>query len=247
MQNKLLFLDVESTGVDTEDRLYQVAWKLHQETVNEMFKPPLPISHVASSITHVTTKDVAGKAPFIGSPTHAKLAQLAANNEIFIAHNAQFDLKMVSKEGITFKQHICTLKLAHHIDEGDMVKHTLQYLRYYYDLEIDLGDLAPHDALADIIVLEAVFKKLARSIQLKYSLTKEGTIKKMLEISMNPVMLKKITFGKYSTAKGATPEQQLISNIAKNDKSYLVWLLNEKRKNPEGEEDFIYTLSHYLK
>ena len=242
----MLFIDTETTGVDAPDRLYQVAWKLHQDTVNEMFKPPLPISHVASSITHVTTKDVAGKAPFIGSPTHAKLAQLAANNEIFIAHNAQFDLKMVSKEGITFNQHICTMKLARHIDDGKMVRHTLQYLRYYYELEIDLGDLAPHDALADIIVLEAVFKKLARAIQVQYGLSKEDTIRKMMQISMEPQLIKSITFGQYATAKGKTPQQQLISNIVKENPGFLIWLLGKKKENPEGEEDWIYTLSHYL-
>ena len=63
----MLFIDTETTGVDAPDRLYQVAWKLHQDTVNEMFKPPLPISHVASSITHVTTKTLPVK-PHLSGP-----------------------------------------------------------------------------------------------------------------------------------------------------------------------------------
>jgi len=245
--NNFLFLDTETTGVEKLDRLYQVAYKTPTETVDEKFKPPLPISHIASSITHVTTKDVSLKSPFEGSTVQAKLKDLAEKDYIFIAHNAQFDLNMVVKEGISFKRHICTMKLARHIDEGDMLKHTLQYLRYYYELEIDLGGLAPHDALADIIVLEAVFKKIARSIQAKYNLSKDQTIERMIEISMNPVLLKKITFGKYSTSKGKTPEQQLIKNIAKDDIGYLIWLLGEKKKKPEGEEDWIYTLNHYIK
>lgn len=237
--NNFIYLDTETTGVDKTDRLYQVAYKTPTETLNEMFKPPVPISHVASSITHVTTKDVALKPPFTNSTTEAKLKDLAEKDYIFIAHNAQFDLGMVAKEGINFKRHICTMKLARHIDEGDMVNHQLQYLRYYYDLEIDLGGLAPHDALADIIVLEAIFKKLARAIQEKYNLTKEQTIERMLDISMNPALIKKIGFGKY---KG-----QSIAEVAKLDKGYLIWLLNEKKKKPEGEEDWFYTLNHYLK
>jgi len=236
---RFLFLDTETTGVDQTDRLYQVAYKTADETLNEMFKPPVPISHVASSITHITTKDVALKPPFANSPTESKLKDLSDKDYIFIAHNAQFDLKMVAKEGINFKNHICTMKLARHIDTGDMVNHQLQYLRYYYELDIDLGGMAPHDALADIIVLEAVFKKLARAIQIKYNLSKEQTIERMMDISMKPQLLKKINFGKY--------RDSLIADVAKKDPQYLIWLLGEKKKKPEGEEDMIYTLNYYLK
>jgi hypothetical protein len=66
----------------------------------------------------------------------------------------------------------------------------------------------------------------------------------MLDISMKPSLMKSIKFGKFSSK---TPEEQLISNIAKTDPSYLIWLLNEKKKKPEGEEDWIYTLNYYLK
>lgn len=236
--NNFLFLDTETTGVDLSDHLYQVAYKTETEIVDEKFKPPVPISHVASSITHVTNKDVALKQPFANSTTEAKLKDLAEKDYIFIAHNAQFDLNMVAKEGINFKRHICTMKLARYIDEGDMVNHQLQYLRYYYELEIDLGGLAPHDALADIIVLEAVFKKLARAIQDRYTLNKAQTIEKMLEISMNPSLIKKINTKKHPNA--------LIADVAKKDPQYLIWLLGEKKKNPDGEQDWIYTLNYYL-
>ena len=239
LNNNFIYLDTETTGIETNDRLYQVAYKTSNETLDEKFKPPVPISHVSSSITHVTNKDVALKLPFAGSTTEAKLKDLAEKDYILIAHNAQFDLGMLSKEGINFKRHICTLKLARHIDDGTMVNHQLQYLRYYYELDIDLGGLAPHDALADIIVLEQVFKKLARSIQDKYSLNKSQTIEKMLDISMKPQLLVKINTKKHPNS--------LIADVAKKDPQYLIWLLGEKMKKPEGEEDWIYTLNHYLK
>ena len=130
------------------------------------------------------------------------------------------------------------MKLARHIDPGDMVNHQLQYLRYYYDLEIDLGGLAPHDALADIIVLEQVFKKLARSIQDKYNLSKAQTIERMVDISTKPSLIKKINTKKHPN--------KLLADVAKEDPQYLVWLLGEKKKNPVGEEDWIYSLTHYL-
>lgn len=236
--HNFIFLDTETTGVEILDRLYQVAYKTADETLDEKFKPPVPISHVASSITHITNKDVALKPPFTNSPTEAKLKDLVEKDYILIAHNSTFDLGMLNKEGINFKRHICTMKLARHIDEGDMVNHQLQYLRYYYDLEIDLGGLAPHDALADIIVLEQVFKKLARAIQNHYNLSKVQTIQRMIEISMNPVLLKKINTKKHPN--------KLIADVAKEDPQYLIWLLGEKKKNPAGEEDWIYTLNHYL-
>lgn len=237
--NNFIFLDCETTGVETLDRLYQVAYKTPTETLDEKFKPPVPISHVASSITHVTNKDVELKPPFTNSITEAKLKDLAEKDYILIAHNAAFDLGMLNKEGISFRRHICTMKLARYIDPGDMVNHQLQYLRYYYDLEIDLGGLAPHDALADIIVLEQVFKKLARAIQDKYNLSKAATIETMVGISMQPQLLKKINFGKY--------KDSLIADIAQKDPQYLIWLLGEKKKKPEEEADWLYTLNHYLK
>lgn len=236
--NNFLFLDTETTGVETNDRLYQVAYKTEAEILDEKFKPPVPISHVASSITHITNKDVELKPPFANSITEAKLNDLVEKDYILIAHNAQFDLGMLAKEGINFRRHICTMKLARHIDDGTMVNHQLQYLRYYYDLNIDLDGLAPHDALADIIVLEQVFKKLARSIQDHYNLSKAQTIERMIDISMKPALLKKINTKKHPN--------KLIADVAKEDPQYLIWLLGEKKKNPAGEEDWIYTLNHYL-
>lgn len=131
------------------------------------------------------------------------------------------------------------MKLARYIDQGDMVNHQLQYLRYYYELEIDLGGLAPHDALADIIVLEAVFKKLARAIQDKYVLSKAQTIERMIEVSTKPSLIKKINTKKHPNA--------LLADVALKDPQYLIWLLGEKKKDPAGQEDWIYSLTHYLK
>ncbi len=43
-----IFLDTETTGTEKEDRLCQLAYKLETgEIVNELLKPPLPISIIA--------------------------------------------------------------------------------------------------------------------------------------------------------------------------------------------------------
>ena len=51
-------------------------------------------------------------------------------------NNAKFDLSFLERYGLKFEDHICTLKVAHdHDKKGELGKHNLQYLRYYYDLK----------------------------------------------------------------------------------------------------------------
>lgn len=246
----LIFLDTESTGVGPDDRLCQLAYKTTIPpvktpiVVNALFKPPLPIKPEASAVTHITDKHVADKPSFFNSDIFLELSSLA-DTSIFVAHNAAFDLKMLEKEGITFPRHICTMKVARHLDDDQMSNHQLQYLRYYYDLDIDLGTLSPHDALADIIVLEAVFKVLGKKLMEKEQIIdKANTIARMVDISRRPSLLKYPPFGKYGKF-GTNPTT--FSDLAVKDKPYLVWMLNTKRAEPEGAEDIIYTLETYLK
>lgn len=163
---QLLYIDTETSGIGPDDRLCQLACKTGTKVINELFKPPVSIKPEASAVTHITDKHVADKPSFFNSDTYLELKTLA-DTSIFVAHNAAFDLKLLEKEGITFKHHICTLKIARHLDDNGMSNHQLQYLRYYYGLDIDLGGLSPHDALADIIVLEEVFKVLGRKLMEK--------------------------------------------------------------------------------
>ena len=75
-----------------------------------------------------------------------------------------------------------------------------------------------HEKPADLVVSEA--------------------IEKMVEISSHPSLFTKFSFGKY--------KDKTLEEVAKTDKRYLEWLLNEKLKNEAGDEDWIYTLKHYL-
>ncbi len=243
---QLIYLDTETSGIDSVDRLVQVAYKTADKVVNELFKPPVPIKPEASAVTHITDKHVADKPSFYNSETYLELSTLASKpDSILVAHNAQFDLTMLKKEGIDFPVFIDTLKIARHIDDGTMSNHQLQYLRYFYNLDIDLGELSPHDALADIIVLEAVFKCLGRKLQeLEQLPTKVDTVKRMIDISSKPTLLRFPPFGKYSKY-GATPTP--FKDLVTKDHSYLLWMLDAKMKEPEGSEDLIYTLQTYLK
>ena len=235
----LIFLDTETTGTDTTDRLCQLAFKTDSETFCELYKPSKPIPPEASAVTHITNKMVADKPVFMQSPEYARIKTLIeAPESIVVAHNAPFDIGMLAKENINAPQYICTLKVARYLDkEGKLSQYKLQYLRYFLEIEIEAQ---AHDALGDVMVLEALFARLMSAI--KRELETEDTeqaIAKMIEISMLPSLLRQFNFGKYSGKK--------IEEVAQTDPGYLEWLLGQKLQKPDGEEDWIYTLRFHLK
>lgn len=239
MIKKLLFLDVEATGVEEEDRLIQVAFAYQgncgiPEQFDEYIKPPLPIKKAAMAIHHITEKDVADKKAFWASESKKMLDEMRADH-VLVAHNAQYDLGMLAKENMFFPDHICTLKVAKHLDDGQFENHQLQYLRYYYDLDVELGELAPHDALADVLVLQKVAWKLSKELEEKEKISPADVVDRMIEISKNPLLLKICGMKKH---KGKTWEQ-----VAREDRQYLQWNLT---RDDLGEDER-HTINYWLK
>lgn len=237
MKNKLIFLDTETTGNDLEkDRLMQVCYKIDDKLIVKNFKPPVPISVKAMSVTNITNKMVENEESFEGSETKKELQELL-NDNILVAHNAKFDIAMLENEGMTVPKYICTLRLARYLDDTmEIPEYNLQFLRYYYD--VDLDNIVPHSADGDVKVLEAVFGHLYKIAKRKAPDTDyEDVIKRMIDISSKPSIIKKFVFGKYSGSS--------VEDIAQTDAGYLEWLL--KQKEIEGtDEDWIYTLKFYL-
>jgi len=228
---KLIFLDTETTGLNEEDRLCQVAYKLNDEEMREeLFKPPLPIKLESMAIHHFTEKMVADKPAFKDSEMYNELSKLFAEDDsVLIAHNVAFDAKMLAKEGLYPKNIICTRKVAEHLDEDAKISsYKLQYLRYLLDL--DVGDVQAHSAEGDVEVLKALYDRLSAKCDYE----------KMIEISKKPILIKRFPFGKH---KG-----KLLEDVARDDGSYLSWLYDQKRndKDADNNEDWIYTLEHYL-
>ncbi len=229
MKDNLLFIDTETTGVEENDRIVQLAFKIGGEETwcESLFKPPVPISIEAMSITHITNEHVANKSAFKGSSIHYELCELVVRDDVvLVAHNAAFDLRMLVKDEVPVpKRYICTMKIAHHHDKSaELTKHNLQYLRYYYGLKFD-DVINPHDALSDILVLE----KLLEFYQKFY------TIEEMVAISARPILLKKMPFGKH---KG-----EFFKDIVFSDRSYMEWMFNSM----EMDENMRHTVVHYLK
>lgn len=230
----LIFLDVETTGLDIEDRLCEVAYLTHCSEGfkdRQLFKPPVPIKVGAMAVSHITNKMVEDMPSFEGSQMETDLKRFAAEGYVLVAHNAPFDLKMLEKEGIVFDKYIDTKKMSHALDlDMNMESHRLQYLRYFYDVE--LPNAVAHSAEGDVDVLMAVYEKLRE-------LLGNPSTEELIELSARPVLYTKFKFGKYNG--------NYIAHVASINPGYLEWMLNEKRNSGESnEDDWIYTLEHYL-
>lgn len=236
-KTKLIFLDTETTGIEKKDFLCQLAYKTDGEIFCELFKPDIKISVEASSVTHISNKMVADKPSFKKSPHYKNIKSLLEDKDsVMIAHNAKFDLGMIKKEDIVPTNTICTLRVARALDkEHKIPQHKLQYLRYYLDIEVEAQ---AHDALGDVLVLEKLFARLLEAIKKEKNCDDDDAIKEMIEISSKPSLMYSFSFGKHI---GRTVE-----DVAKTDRSYLEWFLNQKETSNPEDEDWIYTLKYHL-
>ena len=234
---KIIFFDTETTGNTEKDVLCQIAYKIDNATFSAMYNPGIKIPPEASAVHHISNKMIADKKTFRESGDKENIKNLFENeNSVAVAHNAPFDIMMFKKEGIEIKNFICTLRVARELDTGGVIeRYNLQYLRYYLDIEIEA---TAHDALGDVLVLEQLFTRLKKKIMDTDGVDEEGATEKMIEISSHPSLLRTFGFGKYIGKK--------ISEVAQTDKGYLDWLLKQKLESEQLDEDWVYTLKHYL-
>ena len=234
---KIIFFDTETTGNEKDDFLCQIAYKTANEKFSGLYKPPVKIPPEASAVHHITNKMVADKMAFKQSEDSQKIKKLFEDkNSVVVAHNAPFDLMIIKKENIEPKNFICTLRLARFLDHEDKIEqYKLQYLRYFLDLDVEA---TAHDALGDVLVLEQLFERLKKKIMTDSNIDEASAIEKMIEISSHPSIFTKLNFGKY---KGKE-----IKEVLEIDRGWLEWLLREKEASTQVDEDWIYTLKHYL-
>lgn len=237
MEKTLIFLDTETTGNGPEDRLCQISYKIGDKIVDELYDPGLPIKIEAMAVHHITEKMIKGKPSFKDSPEYKELETLFSNGAIFVAHNAKFDAGMVEKEGLKPKQIIDTYRVARHLDPDYKIQsYGLQYLRYLLGIEVEA---VAHDAKGDVLVLEKLFERLLKKIMETENLSEDTAIEQMIDLSQKPIIIRYFKFGKY--------KNESIEDILSKDRGYLEWLLKEKKlANDDNDEDFIFTLEHYL-
>jgi DNA polymerase III alpha subunit (gram-positive type) len=233
--NNLVFLDTETTGIDiVVDRLFQVAYKFEDKLYSQYFKPPVPISVKSMSISHVTNKQVVNKEDFSNSKMKQDLQNILKEN-ILVAHNAVFDIDMLSKEGVDTNKFIDTLKVVKYLDIDNLIpEYGLQYLRYFLDFDVKA---VAHDAVGDVLVLEKLFGYLYKRMLDEYG-DEAKVLSVMVDISSKPLLLRIFNYGKHKGKK--------IEEVLAYDKGYLEWMLENKLNQERYDEDWIYTLKKHL-
>ncbi|QXF36272.1 exodeoxyribonuclease X [Photorhabdus luminescens] len=203
---------VEIASIDIIDM--QINYSTQQ---SHLINPQKSISVSAMATHHITDEMV------INSPLIDQVIESYKGADYFVAHNAEFDKKMMPKMDAPF---ICTLKLARRL-WPDMESHSNQYLRYALKLGVRVPDgLYAHRALYDCIVTAALFKLIKNE--------SGWSDNEMLEISDQPSLLHRFKFGKYN---GMTFEQVKKENIG-----YLDWLL----KQPNLDRNVKFTINYWL-
>jgi len=226
----LIFLDIETTGLEVSDKVCSIAI-IAQEEKNETIIYDLvnegkKIPSLASSINHITNEMLKEKGKLKDSNAYKFL--LKHNNETttIVGHNVKFDIEMLQRVGFNFLGEVIdTLRVTKHlIPECELF--SLQFLRYelkLYKLEKDKVDA--HHALGDAQVIKNLYE---------YHLEMQ-TKDRLAELSFKNVLISKFEFGKY---KG-----RYIEEISMLDRGYMEWMLANITKL---DEDLHYSLQYYL-
>lgn len=225
----VVIFDTETTGiVAADDRLVELAGvNLDAEfpIFSTLVNPERDIPAEARAIHHIGPDDIVG-APSEKEALGSFIRHFqddSPNPLVLAAHNAKFDRGFVERINPALSPfYICTYKCAL-VTWPDAPGHSNQVLRYYLGLDVDVPEgLFPHRALYDCIVTRAILLELL----------KHHSLRELVHISNNPVLLHKVSFGKH---KG-----KLWSEV---DYGYLKWIVGQ----PDMDEDKIHTANHYMR
>lgn len=243
---KYILFDTETTGTAESDRIIQVgAMVVHSrdeiEVIDELCSTEVPISLEAMEIHNITPDVIENQPPYAALTFSKTLEKYNSKENYLIAHNIQFDLTMIEKEG--FKNHykcIDTLRCAKHL-LPDMPYHRLQYLRYALELYTTEGaeadklgiTIKAHDAIGDVLVMKLLLSKLVVLAKTQFPENK-NPMETLVELTQTPVLMKTFKFGKH---KGKE-----VAQVVNEDRGYLTWM----RGNMDLDEDMQFTLDYYL-
>lgn len=236
----LIFLDLETTGLESSDKICSIAVICKDENQTlfeyELVNDGKKISPKASSINHITNDMIKDKRPFKESKIFAILEKYNDKNTILVTHNVKFDLKMLSSSGLQWHgKFIDTLRCTKHLIP-ECETFSLQFLRYELKLykkesneawnSFGLKEVIAHSAVGDVVVLKLLYEYLLEL----------STKERLLELSLQNVLIEKFEFGKYSG--------RYIEEISMYDRGYLEWM---QKNITDMDDDLIYTINRYLK
>ncbi len=242
---KYILFDTETTGNQENDRIIQIgAMIVHSrdevDVYNELCSSEVPISIEAMEVHNITPDVIENQPPYHELDFTKKLEAYNQEDNYLIAHNINFDLSMLEKEG--FDNHytlIDTLRCAKHL-LSDSPYHRLQYLRYSMELYKEEGaeaakhniTIKAHDAIGDVLVMKLLLSRLV--LLAKEQFPGENPMHTLTKLTQTPVLIKTFNFGKY---KGKE-----ITEVVDEDRGYLQWM----QKNIDLDEDMAFTLDYYL-
>ncbi|KAB7884904.1 3'-5' exonuclease [Poseidonibacter ostreae] len=261
--NKLIIFDTETTGLSEEDKIIQVGAIIselgnneHIEKYDELCSTEIPIKIEAMSVHGIRQVDIDNKPLYRDTSFKKTIDALNSNENYLIAHNLDFDLNMLTKEGfINQYKLIDTLQCAKHLYEiGDDINgykvpnHKLQTFRYMLLTQEDEEkeaekygvEIKAHDAIGDVVILKLFLLKLYFRVKEKFNISNSIEIfDKMAELTKLPVEVKIINFGKHN---GKT-----LVEIESIDPGWIDWLHREQQKQKDSNDskfnkDLFYTL-----
>ena len=262
MENKKIedivftIFDTETTGDNQkrEDRPIEIAainWNIKNGFIGKpkswLVDPKMSIHPSAIAVHGLTDDDVVGK-PVL-EEIYPELIDYIGDN-VLVAHNIDFDLKMLPKVDELPNKRIDTLRFARHIfNIGDLgykdhplYSHKMQELRYWLNLKVDTMGLSAHRAAADILVTGLVFNSLITNL-----IEKNADIlyiDELVEFSSAPILIEKMPFGKYS---GVLIEEAIKKEI-NTPKNYFNWLMKSIKSGEfKIDPDLLFSINYYFK
>lgn len=219
-----LVLDTETTGTDPEvDAVVELGGTIVNVdamsitgSFGRLVNPGRPIPPEAMGIHHIMDHEVVN-APLLKSVID-ELRPLAPF--VPVAHSAHFDSQFLP----VFKNRwVCTYRCARHVwpDAPGFSNQTLRYWLPGVNDECSMFAMPPHRAKPDSWVTAHILLRLLR----------EKTIEELVRLTDEPILLKKVTFGKHRGEEWS-----------KVPLDYLSWV----KRQPDMDADVKHTAIHYL-
>lgn len=159
--SNLILLDIEATSVDPQKaEIIELAMLNNKKMWCDTFKPVNPIPFDVSGVTNIDNCMVEDRPIF----NKSILPNLDFENSTAVCHNADYDLTILKKYEVEFKNYICTYRLAWWF-YPDLPNHKLGTLRAFFGI----SPSKLHRAEADTYLLYQVLSFILKNKDIKVS------------------------------------------------------------------------------